>query len=117
MTDQNAVQTESFIHLTDSAAAKVSQIMTQQAHETSLLRMRIVGGGCSGFQYQLGLEEAPDAEDVVFVSNGITMCIDPNSAVYLTGVEIDYLNGLQESGFKISNPNAQSTCGCGKSFH
>ena len=117
MPDQTTLQTESFISLTDAAAAKVNEIMTQQAPGASMLRMRIIGGGCSGFQYQLGLEEAPDTEDVVFVSNGVTMCIDPQSAVYLTGVEIDYINGLQQSGFKISNPNAQSTCGCGKSFH
>lgn len=116
MTEQTAMQTESFIRLTDAAAAKISHIMTQQANEAAMLRVRIVGGGCSGFQYQLALEEAPEAEDVVFMSNGITMCIDPHSAVYLTGVEIDYINGMQESGFKVSNPNAQSTCGCGKSF-
>jgi iron-sulfur cluster assembly accessory protein len=109
-------QTASIIEITDAAAAKITHIMTQDADGESALRMRVVGGGCSGFQYQLVLEEAPNAEDLVFTSNGITMFIDQKSAVYLTGVQIDYVNGLNESGFKITNPNAQSTCGCGQSF-
>ena len=90
--------------------------MTHEGHGESALRMRVAGGGCSGFQYQLLLEETPAAQDLVCTSNGITMFIDPKSAVYLRGVQIDYVNGLNESGFKITNPNAQSTCGCGQSF-
>ena len=109
-------QVESIIDITDAAATKINQIIAQEANGASFLRMGVAGGGCSGFQYQLALETAPSEEDIVFASNGVTMCIDRKSAVYLTGVEIDYINGLQQSGFKISNPNAQSTCGCGQSF-
>lgn len=108
--------TESIITITDAAAAKINELITQAGTGESALRMRVVGGGCSGFQYQLMLEEAPTEQDIVFTSNGITMFIDSKSAVYLTGVQIDYMNGLMESGFKVSNPNAQSTCGCGQSF-
>jgi iron-sulfur cluster insertion protein len=116
MSSPTDIQTESIIEITDAAADKINQIITQQASGETALRMRVVGGGCSGFQYQLALEEAPSAGDHVFASNGITMFIDPKSAMYLTGTQVDYINGLNESGFKISNPNAQSTCGCGQSF-
>jgi iron-sulfur cluster assembly protein len=64
----------------------------------------------------MALEEAPNVDDLVFTSNGVTMFVDQKSAVYLTGVQIDYMNGLNASGCKITNPNAQSTCGCGQSF-
>jgi iron-sulfur cluster insertion protein len=116
MASPTDVQTERLLDITDAAAAKINQIITHDAHGESALRLRVVGGGCSGFQYQLVLEETPSAEDLVFTSNGITMFIDQKSAGYLRGVQIDYMNGLNESGFKISNPNAQSTCGCGQSF-
>jgi iron-sulfur cluster assembly protein len=79
--------------------------------------MRVVGGGCSGLQYQMGLEESPGASDKVFTSNGIKVFIDTKSALYLAGAEVDYLDSLMQSGFKITNPNAQTTCGCGQSFH
>jgi iron-sulfur cluster insertion protein len=110
------LQAESIIDLTPAAAAKINQIITQEANGETALRMRVVGGGCSGFQYQLMLEETSGTEDLVFTSNGVTMFIDQKSAVYLRGTQIDYINGLNESGFKIKNPNAQSTCGCGQSF-
>jgi len=110
------VGTESIITITDAAAAKITHIMTHEGHGETALRMRVAGGGCSGFQYQLLLEETPAAQDLVCTSNGITMFIDPKSAVYLTGVQLDYVHGLNESGFKITNPNAKSTCGCGQSF-
>jgi iron-sulfur cluster assembly accessory protein len=116
MANPTDVQTDSIIDITDAAAAKINQIITHDANGESALRMRVAGGGCSGFQYQLALEDTPNADDLVFTSNGVTMFIDPKSAVYLTGVQIDYTNGLNESGFKITNPNAQSTCGCGQSF-
>jgi len=116
MPSPSDLQTESIIAITDAAADKINQIITEQANGETALRMRVVGGGCSGFQYQLALEDTPNVDDNVFSSNGITMFIDPNSAMYLRGTEVDYINGLNESGFKITNPNAQSTCGCGQSF-
>jgi iron-sulfur cluster assembly accessory protein len=104
------------ITITESAATKIKQLMPEGDVEYGL-RMRVVGGGCSGFQYQMGLEEAPGANDRVYTSNGVKVFIDMKSALYLAGVEVDYLDGLMQSGFKISNPNAKTTCGCGQSFH
>jgi iron-sulfur cluster assembly accessory protein len=106
------------IHITDAAAAKIKELMAKENAADHALRMRVVGGGCSGFQYQMGLEAtaAATAKDKVYTDNGIKICIDEKSILYLTGVQIDYLNGLMESGFKVTNPNAQSTCGCGQSF-
>lgn len=80
----------------------MNPIITQDANGESALRMRVAGSGCSGFQYPLAHEEALNAEDLVFTSNGVTMFIDQKSAVYLTGVQIDYVNGLNASGFKTA---------------
>ena len=104
------------IHITDAAAAKIRELMSKEGAADHALRMRVVGGGCSGFQYQMGLEATPTDKDKVYTDNGIKLFIDEKSVLYLTGVQIDYLNGLMESGFKVTNPNAQSTCGCGQSF-
>lgn len=106
----------SLVHITDAAAAKIKDLMPKDAETEHALRMRVVGGGCSGFQYQMALEETPKENDKVFTSNGIKVFIDMKSALYLAGTEVDYLNGLMESGFKITNPNAKTTCGCGQSF-
>jgi iron-sulfur cluster assembly accessory protein len=106
----------SLIHITDAAATKIKELMPKDSEAEHALRMRVVGGGCSGFQYQMALEETPKENDKVFTSNGIKVFIDMKSALYLAGVEVDYLNGLMESGFKITNPNAKTTCGCGQSF-
>jgi iron-sulfur cluster assembly accessory protein len=104
------------ITITEAAATKIKQLMPEGEVEYGL-RMRVVGGGCSGMQYQMGLEESPGANDKVYTSNGVKVFIDMKSALYLAGAEVDYLDGLMQSGFKITNPNAQTTCGCGQSFH
>ena len=104
------------ITITDSAASKIRELTPADMQEKYALRMRVVGGGCSGLQYQMGLEEEPGSTDKVFTSNGIKVFVDMKSALYLAGAEVDYLNGLMESGFKITNPNAKTTCGCGQSF-
>jgi len=105
------------ITLTESAAKKIQGFMKEMDKEGYGLRMRVAGGGCSGLQYQLGIDEAAAAGDKVLESNGVKIFVDLKSALYLAGVEVDYVEGLMESGFKISNPNAKSTCGCGQSFH
>ncbi len=105
------------ITLTESAAKKIQDFMKQTEKEDSGLRMRVVGGGCSGLQYQLGIDEKPGAGDKVLESNGVKIFVDLKSVLYLAGTEVDYVEGLLESGFKITNPNAKSTCGCGQSFH
>jgi len=81
-----------------------------------VLRVAIQGGGCSGFQYGLGFDTAPAEGDEILDLEGVRVVVDPFSAPYLQGATIDFLNGLQESGFKIDNPNAASSCGCGHSF-
>lgn len=105
------------ITITEAAAVKIRELTPAEMRETSGLRMRVVGGGCSGLQYQMGLEEEQNPNDKVFTSNGVKVFIDMKSALYLAGAEVDYIDGLMQSGFKISNPNAKTTCGCGQSFH
>jgi iron-sulfur cluster assembly accessory protein len=103
------------ITITTTAAAKIKQLVPREDTECGL-RMRVVGGGCSGLQYQMEIEEAPGVNDKVFTSNGVKVFIDMKSALYLADARLDYLDGLMESGFKVINPNAQTTCGCGQSF-
>ena len=107
---------ETLIYVTPAAAAKIQELMARQGDAEYGLRMGVMAGGCSGFQYQMTLEETPNDNDQVFTSNGIKVFVDNKSALYLAGVQVDYKNGLMESGFSITNPNAQATCGCGQSF-
>lgn len=105
------------ITVTDRAAQKVREFMKQIGKESGGLRMSVAGGGCSGLQYQLGIDDEAKPGDKVLESNGIKIFIDLKSMLYLAGTEVDYIEDLMQSGFKISNPNAKSTCGCGQSFH
>ena len=84
--------------------------------EVSVLRVAIEGGGCSGFQYGLGFDHGAQEGDLEFECEGVKVVVDPFSAPYLRGARVDYLETIQESGFKIDNPNAVSSCGCGHSF-
>ncbi|MCZ7589765.1 MAG: iron-sulfur cluster insertion protein ErpA [Gaiella sp.] len=109
--------TETLLDLTPLAAEKVKELMASEPDADSLvLRVAIQGGGCSGFQYGLGFDSGAAEGDHELVLEGVRVVVDPFSAPYLQGATIDYLNGLQESGFKIENPNAVSSCGCGHSF-
>ena len=110
------------ITITEAAARKAQLLMQDAMGEDSVetsadhgLRMQVVGGGCSGFQYNLGFDEQHDG-DKVFEQYGLKVFIDPRSTLYLAGSTLDYKDGLMESGFKITNPNARSECGCGESF-
>ena len=109
------------ITVTEAAAQKACQLLKKTLEEetdpdiTHGLRMQIIGGGCSGFQYDLGFDEQRDG-DKVFEQHGLKVLVDPRSTLYLAGAILDYNDGLMESGFKITNPNAKSTCGCGESF-
>ena len=104
------------ISLTQVAADKVMEIRKDDAIEdTMFLRVRIVGGGCSGFSYDLYFDTSTPM-DKQLVSNGVTIIVDQMSLQYLRGTEIDYVEGLQGAGFKFHNPNVKSTCGCGSSF-
>jgi len=105
------------VTLTERAAVKVGVLMAgEPAGEAEVLRVAIQGGGCSGFEYALGFDSGAQDGDHELESYGITVVVDPFSAPYLRGAEIDYLETIQESGFKISNPNVVSSCGCGHSF-
>ncbi|HYL81180.1 MAG TPA: iron-sulfur cluster insertion protein ErpA [Candidatus Acidoferrum sp.] len=104
------------ITVTSLAAEKIKSIKTSQsAPEDTGLRVRVVGGGCSGFQYQL-VFDAPKAGDQVYEQEGVKVVVDPKSFLYLNGTEIDYVDGLMGAGFALKNPNAKGTCGCGSSF-
>jgi iron-sulfur cluster assembly protein len=103
--------------LTASAAAKIQELMAEEpVGEAEVLRVAIQGGGCSGFQYGLGFDRSALEGDHELEQHGVSIVVDPFSAPYLRGATIDFLDGLQESGFKIDNPNAVSSCGCGHSF-
>ena len=117
MADMEIVESPTLVSLTPTAAAKVKELMSEEPDGESLvLRVAIQGGGCSGFQYGLGFDTSTAEGDEVLEFEGVRVAIDPFSAPYLQGATIDFLNGLQESGFKIDNPNASSSCGCGHSF-
>lgn len=104
------------LHLTDKAAAKVREIREAEGLGEQGLRVRVIGGGCSGFSYDLFFEDEISDLDQRFESHGIPMYVDMMSYQYLEGVEIDYVESLHGAGFKFQNPNAKSTCGCGSSF-
>jgi iron-sulfur cluster assembly accessory protein len=111
-----AEETTTLVSLTPVAAEKVKELMAEDADESLVLRVAIQGGGCSGFQYGLGFDAGAVDDDIVTEQHGVTVVVDPHSAPYLKGAVVDFLSGLQESGFKIDNPNAAASCGCGHSF-
>jgi len=109
--------TETLISLTPGAAAKIKELIAEEPDGgTAVLRVAIQGGGCSGFQYGLGFDSAPAEGDIELELEGVPVVVDPFSAPYLRGTTIDFLNTIQEAGFKIDNPNATASCGCGHSF-
>ena len=106
---------DQLVSLTPSAAAKIRALMAEET-DVSVLRVAIEGGGCSGFQYGLGFDHGAQEGDHEFECEGVKVVVDPFSAPYLRGARVDYLETIQESGFKIDNPQAVSSCGCGHSF-
>ena len=105
------------IKFTEEAIKQVNQLVSTKEPGT-YFRISVLGGGCSGFQYGLMIEDGPgDTEsDKIFQSNGVRLFVDPISIRYLTGAEVDFVDNLTGGGFTIKNPNAKSTCGCGQSF-
>jgi iron-sulfur cluster assembly protein len=101
------------ITLTESAAKKIKTLLTEK--EETGIRAGVKGGGCSGFTYQLKFDNEKE-NDRVIESNGVNIYVDPKSFLYLMGAEIDFVDELNQSGFKFVNPNAKRTCGCGESF-
>jgi iron-sulfur cluster assembly protein len=103
------------ITLTPGAISKVKTILSEQKEEMGL-RIAVVGGGCSGFQYQMMLDKEPREDDKVLEMDGLRVYVDTRSLLYLNGTEIDYVDGQNESGFKFDNPNAKTSCECGETF-
>ena len=107
---------ERLIKLTENAARKVGSLLTKQGRPGGVLRVAVIGGGCSGLQYKMDLQDQPANRDILVQSAGIRVVVDPKSALYVTGSELDYLDALQDGGFKVKNPNAATSCSCGESF-
>ncbi len=106
---------ERLIKLTPSAAGKVGSLLAKQGRPNGVLRVAVVGGGCSGLQYKMDLQDGPAQRDILVETAGVRVVVDPKSALYVTGSELDYTDALQ-GGFKVKNPNAATSCSCGESF-
>ncbi len=104
------------LDFTPAAAAKVRELITEEANAALKLRVYIQGGGCSGFQYGFEFDEAQGEDDLAIDTDGVTLLVDPLSLQYLMGAAVDYTESLHGAQFTIRNPNAKSTCGCGSSF-
>jgi len=107
------------VNVTETAAVKINELLAEESKVGAGLRVFVQGGGCSGFQYGLMIDEAETATeaDEVYESNGVRLFVDPISVRYLVGAEVDYVDNVSGGGFTIKNPNAKSTCGCGSSFN
>lgn len=107
---------ERLIRLTENAANKIKSLLDRQGRPDGVLRVAVMGGGCSGLQYKMDLQDQPASRDILVLSVGVKVVVDPKSALYVTGSELDYSDTLEDSGFKVNNPNAATTCSCGESF-
>ena len=107
---------ERLIKLTGDAGKKVTSLLTRQGRPQGVLRVAVVGGGCSGLQYKMDLQDQPQNRDILVESAGVRVVVDPKSALYVTGSALDYVDALTEGGFKVKNPNAATSCSCGESF-
>lgn len=104
------------VQLTEKAVIKVKEILDMQDPKPQGLRIAVVGGGCSGFSYSMAFESSPNMLDKTYSYDGLKVFVDQASMLYLDGAEVDFVETLEGSGFKFSNPNVKSTCGCGSSF-
>lgn len=107
---------ERLIKVSPSAAEKVNSLLAKQGRPSGVLRVAVVGGGCSGLQYKMDLQDQPANRDILVESSGVRVVVDPKSALYVTGSELDYVDALTGGGFKVKNPNAAASCSCGESF-
>ena len=106
---------ERLVKLTPNAAKKVASLLAKQGRPNGVLRVAVLGGGCSGLQYKMDLQDGPANRDFLVETAGVRVVVDPKSALYVTGSELDYVDTL-DGGFKVHNPNAASSCSCGESF-
>jgi iron-sulfur cluster assembly accessory protein len=107
---------ERLVKVLPNAARKVTSLLQKQGRPGGVLRVAVIGGGCSGLQYKMDLQDGPANRDILVETGGIKVVVDPKSALYVTGSELDYVEALQEGGFKVTNPNAATSCSCGESF-
>ncbi len=107
---------EKLCRITITAAEKLTSLLTRQGRPEGALRVAIIGGGCSGLQYKMDLVDGPVPRDIMVESQGVRIVIDPKSALFVSGSELDYSDDLQKGGFKVTNPNAVAHCSCGESF-
>lgn len=108
---------ESLIKVLEGASRQLRSLLKKQGRlDNGALRVAVIGGGCSGLQYKMDLVDGPAPRDILVESNQVRVVIDPKSALFVTGSELDYSDDLQQGGFKVTNPNAVVTCSCGESF-
>ena len=108
---------ETLIKVLDGASEKLRSLLKKQGRlEHGALRVAVIGGGCSGLQYKMDLVDGPANRDIMVKSNEVRVVIDPKSALFVTGSELDFSDDLQQGGFEVTNPNAVVTCSCGESF-
>lgn len=107
---------EKLCRVTDAASNRLTSLLTKQGRPDGALRVAVIGGGCSGLQYKMDLVDGPQPRDILVPSKGVNIVIDPKSALFVSGSELDYSDDLQKGGFKVTNPNAVAHCSCGESF-
>lgn len=107
---------EKLVKVSQAAADKLNSLLTRQGRPNGALRVAVIGGGCSGLQYKMDLVDGPANRDILVESSGVRVVIDPKSALFVSGSQLDYSDDLQKGGFKVTNPNAEAHCSCGESF-
>ena len=107
---------ERLIRVTDKAANKLASLLQEKGSPEGALRLKVVGGGCSGLQYVMDLVEGPKEKDILVPTSNVRLVVDPKSALFVSGSVLDYSEDLQKGGFKVTNPNAVAHCSCGESF-
>jgi iron-sulfur cluster assembly protein len=107
---------ERLIRVTDKAANKLASLLQEKGNPDGALRLKVIGGGCSGLQYVMDLVDGPKEKDILVPSSNVRLIVDPKSALFVSGSVLDYSEDLQKGGFKVTNPNAVAHCSCGESF-
>lgn len=113
---QYKIGNEKLIRVLDAASTKLRGLLERQGRPGGALRVAVVGGGCSGLQYKMDLVDGPANRDIMVESNAVRVVVDPKSALFVSGSELDFSEDLQKGGFKVTNPNAVAHCSCGESF-
>jgi iron-sulfur cluster assembly accessory protein len=113
---QYKIGNEKLVKVTEQAGSRLRGLLERQNRPQGALRVSVVGGGCSGLQYKMDLVDGPANRDIMVPSLGVNIVVDPKSALFVSGSEIDYSDDLQKGGFKVTNPNAVAHCSCGESF-